>query len=102
MIIVLSSSIICLFFEILIFSLAIWGNIHYVGEINLISYRTLVEAFYLPSKTNLKKSGTWIYRRKTPEEVNVKINVSPNIPCTFLLFKASAFLQIFVPRKLEI
>ena len=29
-----------------------------------------------------------------------KKNVSPNIPCTFLLFKASAFLQTFFPRNL--
>ena len=30
---------------------------------------------------------------------NAKVNVPPDIPCTFLLFKASAFLQIFFPRK---
>ena len=30
-------------------------------------------------------------RRKTPEDDNLKINVSPNIPFAFLLFKASAF-----------
>ena len=32
---------------------------------------------------------------------NVKIKVSSNIPSTFLLFKASAFLQIFFPRKVS-
>ena len=39
------------FFEILIFSQDIWGNVHYVREINLISEGTLVKALYLPSKT---------------------------------------------------
>ena len=36
----------------------------------------------------------------TAEDNNVKIKVFPNIPCTFLLFKTSAFLQIFFPRYL--
>ena len=31
---------------------------------------------------------------------NAKVNAFPNISCTFLLFKASAFLQIFLPRNL--
>ena len=35
---------------------------------------------------------------KTAEDDNAKINIFPNILCTFLLFKASAFLQIFFPR----
>ena len=39
-------------------------------------------------------------RRKTAENNNAKINVSPNIPYTILLFKACAFLQIFFPRNL--
>ena len=39
-------------------------------------------------------------RRKTTEDNNAKINVSPNISYTFLLFKASAFLQIYFPRNL--
>ena len=69
----------------------------YVREINLISYRTVIKAFYLPSKTNQKKYGTQFYRRKTAEDNNAKINVSPNIPRTFLLFKSSAFFQIFLP-----
>ena len=38
----------------------------------------------------------------TAEDNNVKIKVFPNIPCTFLLFKASTFLQIFFPRNLLI
>ena len=40
------------FFEILMFSQGIWGNAPYVHETNLISYRTLIKAFYLSSKTN--------------------------------------------------
>ena len=87
-------------FEVLIFSQDIWGNVHYVSEINLISQGTLIKAFYLPSKANQKKSETQFCRRKAAEDNNAKINVSPNIPCTFLLFKASAFLQIFFPRNL--
>ena len=82
------------FFEILIFSRNIWGNVHYVREINLISQGTLIKTFYIPIKTNQKKSETRFYRRKTAEDDNATINVSANIPCTFLLFKGSAFLQI--------
>ena len=37
-------------FEILIFSQDIWENVYYVPEINLISSRTLIKAFYLPNK----------------------------------------------------
>ena len=50
------------FFEILIFSQDIWGNVHYVHEINLISKGTLIKAFYLPIKANLKKSETQFIR----------------------------------------
>ena len=46
------------FFEILIFSQDIWGNVRYVPEINLISRGTLIKAFYLPNKTVSKKSKT--------------------------------------------
>ena len=38
--------------------------------------------------------------RKTAEDNNAKINVCPNIPCAFLLFKASAILQIIFPTNL--
>ena len=38
-------------------------------------------------------------RRKTAEDDNAKINVFPNILCTFLLFKSSACLQILFPIK---
>ena len=56
-----------------------------------------MKAFYLPNKTILKKSETWFCRRKTAEDNNTKIKVFPNMPSTFLLFKASAFHQIFFP-----
>ena len=88
------------FFDILIFSQHIWGNVHYVPEINLISHGTLKKAFYLLNKTILKKSEIRFCRQKTADDNDAKINVFPNIPCTFLLFKASAFLQIFFPRSL--
>ena len=39
------------FFEILISSQDILGNVHYVCEINLISEETLIKAFYLLIKT---------------------------------------------------
>ena len=79
-------------FEILIFSQYIWENVYYVREINLISEGTLI-------KQIKKISETPFCRRNTGEDDNAKLNVSPNIPCTFLLFKASLFLQIFLPRK---
>ena len=79
------------FFEILIFSQDIWGNVDYVPEINLISYGILMKVFHLPTR---------FCRRKTAEDNNTKISVFPNISCTFLLFKVSAFLQVFFPRNL--
>ena len=57
------------FFEILIFSQHIWGNVHYVSDINLISPVTLIKAFYLPGKRDTK-SETWFCRRKTAEVNN--------------------------------
>ena len=59
-----------------------------------------MKAFYYPSKTNWKKSGTWFFRWKTAEDNNSKLNVFPNIPCTFLPFKTSEFSQFFSPRNL--
>ena len=41
------------------------------------------------------KSETLFCRQNTAEDNNAEINLSPTIPCTFLLFKTSAFLQIF-------
>ena len=74
-------------------SLCLWNQPHFL--------RFLIKAFYLLSKTNSKKPETRICRWKIPEDNNAKINISPNTPCTFLLFKACAFLQIFFPRKLK-
>ena len=88
------------FCEILVFSKDILGKVHYVLEINLISKGTLIKACYLLNKTIEKKSETRFCRQKTAEDNNVKINIFPNVPCTFLLFKASAFLQILFPRNL--
>ena len=95
----LSSTNVSQYFEILIFSQYIWENVHYVSEINLISYKNLIETFYLPSKMNLKKYETWFCRGKTAQDDNAKIKFSPNIPGTFLLVRASAFLQIFFLRN---
>ena len=39
-------------FLISVFSQDIWGNVHYVPEINLISWGTLIKVFYLSSKTS--------------------------------------------------
>ena len=88
------------FIEILIFSQDIWGNVHYIPEINLIFLGTLIKALYLSNKTISKKSEIRFYRRKTAEDNNAKIKGFPNISCTFLLFKSNAFLQIFFPRNL--
>ena len=79
------------FFEISIFSQDIWGNVYCVPEMTKI--------FYFRSKTYRKKSETRFCRRNTTEDNNSKINVSPNIPCTFFLFKNRAFLQSFSPRN---
>ena len=50
----------------------IWGNVHYVPKVNLISKGTLMKSFYLPSKTNLKKSETRFCRRKLAEKIMPK------------------------------
>ena len=97
----LSSTKPCLsFFEILIFNQDIWGNVHYVPEINLISWGTLMKALYLASKPNKKKSETQFCRQKTAEDNNAKINIFPNIFCTFLLFKAIPLLLISFSKNL--
>ena len=87
------------FYKILIFSQDIWGNVHYICEINLISEGTLIKAFYLLSKTNQKKSETSFCKRKTVEDDNAENKRFPEYTLYLLLFKASAFLQIFLPRK---
>ena len=84
-----------LFFGILIFSQDIWGNVCFVTEINL--NKSLLSS----EQNNLKKkSETRFCRRKAAEDNNAKIKVFPNIACSFLLVKASAFLQISFPRNL--
>ena len=60
-----------------------------------------MKAFYLPNKKIQKKSERRFCKRNTGEDSNTKIKVFPNIPCTFLLFKARAFLQIFFPKSFE-
>ena len=87
-----------IFFENSSFSQHVWGNVNYVPETNLISLFPLIKVFYLPKKNNLKE--IWdTERRKTAEDDDTKINVSLNIPFTFLALKASAFIQIFFLRK---
>ena len=75
----------------------------YFGKLSLCPWNQtyfLIKVFYLSTKTNLQKSETRFCRPKTAEDNNTKINVFSNIPCTFLLFKTTAFLQIFFPRSL--
>ena len=67
-----------------------WNQLHFLRE----SDKRL-----LSPKQQKKKSETRFCRRKIAKDDNVKINVSKNITCTFLLFKASVFLQIFFLRK---
>ena len=47
-----------------------------------------------------KRNQRQFCRQKTAEYNNAKTNVFPNIPSTFLFFKANPFLQIFFPRNL--
>ena len=67
-----------------------WNHLHFLRK----SDKRL-----LSPKQQKKKSETRFCRRKIAKDDNVKINVSKNITCTFLLFKASVFLQIFFLRK---
>ena len=66
----------------------------------ILPLRNSDKSLLSPEQNKLKKSETRFCRRKTAEENNAKINVSPNIPSTFFLFKTSTFLQIFFPRNL--
>ena len=73
-------------------SLCPWNQLHFL--------RNSDKSLLSPEQSKLKEIwGTTLYM-KTAEDNNAKINVSPNIPCTFLLFKANAFIQIFSPRNL--
>ena len=83
------------FFEILIFSKDISGNVHYVAEINLISKGTLIKALNLPNKTILKKSETQFRRRKAAEDDNVIINVPPKLFSEKIgVLRTSVFLSL--------
>ena len=53
----------------------------------------LIKSFYFPREKTKRNSRNDF--RRTAEDDDAKINVSLNIHCTFLLFKASAFLQFF-------
>ena len=78
------------FFEILILSRDFLGNICHVQEINFSLNHFLMKSdksLLFPERTNLTKFETWFCRIMTVEDGNVKINVSPIILCTFLLFK---------------
>ena len=88
-------------FEILIFSQDIWKSVHYVLEINLISYGTLIKAFYLPSKTIQKKFETRFCRRKATKDNNAKIKVFPSMSfcCSELVdFFKFSFREIYFLR----
>ena len=51
---------------------------------------------FISRAKQIKKS----LRQRQLKTTTSKINVSLNVLCTFLLFKASAFLQTFSPRNL--
>ena len=70
------------------------------AKINPISYRTLIKPFISRTKQFKRNLRHGFAERNTAEDNNAKINVFPNIPCTFLLFKACAFLQNFFPSNL--
>ena len=73
-------------------SLRPWNQPHFL--------RNSGKSLLSPKQNNLKKSETWFCRWKTGEDNNPKINIFSNIPWTFLLFRAGAFLRIFFPRNL--
>ena len=63
----------------------------------------LLRAFFF-CRGNFSFAGSLfllLWHLRATADANAKINVFPNTPCTFLLFKASAFLQIFFLRKLK-
>ena len=87
-------------FWILIFTQDIWGNVHYVPWGWSFSKKLWKKSFISQAKQikgNLRY--TFVDKREL-EDNNAKISISPNITWTLLLFKASAFLQIFFPRSL--
>ena len=76
-----------------------WNQLHFLMKSD--------KGIFSPKRNKLKEIQD-IGRQKTAKDditisiivkINVKINVSPNVHCNFLLFKSSAFLQIFFLRK---
>ena len=79
------------FFKILTFSQDIWENVHCPW--NQPDFLRNSDKSPLSLKQNkLKEIRDTVF--------NAKINVSPNMPCSFLLFKVSGFLHICFPRNL--
>ena len=86
------------FFEALILSRDFWENVHHHREISLISSWKSEKVSFSSERNKLKEIR--FCKRKPPEDDNLKINVSPNIPCAFLLFKASYCLQAVSTEEL--
>ena len=68
-----------------------WNHPHFLGN----SDKSLLS----PKQNKLTEICDTVCTQKTAEDNNAKINISLNITCTFLLFKASAFLQILFLRN---
>ena len=68
-----------------------WSQPHFLRKFD--------ESLLSPKQNKLKEIRTRLCRRKNVEDNNIKKDVSPNIPCTFLLFSARVFYQICIPRK---
>ena len=68
-------------------SLCLWNQPHFKRN----SDKSLVS----PKQNSLKEIWDTVLK-----DNNAKIKVFPNIPCTFLLVKATVFLQIFFPKNL--
>ena len=74
-------------------SLCPWNQPHFLRN----SDKSLISL----DQNKLKEIWDTVCRRERAEHDNAKINVSANIPCTFFLFKGSAFLHIFFPIKMK-
>ena len=85
------------FFKILILSQDIWGNVCHFH----ISSWNLIKDFISQAKQIERNSRHGFVEKKLLKIIIWIKNLSPTIACTVLLFKASAFLQIFVLRKKE-
>ena len=67
------------------YSLCPWNQPHFLKNSD--------KSVLSPEQNKLKEIWDRVCGRKTAENKNVKIKVSPTIPCTFLLVKASAFFK---------